>query len=148
MPDHFTPLMFSMFRNDSGVMADLEYGPVGITPGMKFHSPLMCFCNHKFQRVIKRNRCFTLLTSQPLAPGFQCRRKKCVTCRPHLYDYSIHAVAQMHIQLADKFLLLQFSTVISRTGPVNIIDRCNPNCSEFIFGLGKCSERIKKQTGE
>src|SRR5664279_504646 len=106
MPDRFAPLMFSMFCNNSSIVSDLENRTVRITPGMKFHSTLMRLCDHEFQRIIKRYRCFPLLTIKPLAPGFQGRWKKCVTGWPHLYNYRIHSVALMHIQLPDKFLLL------------------------------------------
>ena len=60
-------------------------------------------------------------------------------------QYRIHSIPLMHIQLPYKFLLLQFSAVIPRAGPVNIINRRNPNCPEFIFGLGESSKRPKNE---
>src|ERR1700746_3662081 len=103
MPNRFTMFMFSVFYNDCSVMTQLENGTVWITPGMKFHAPLMSFCNHEFQRIIEWHGSLSLCAHQPLAPGLYIRRIKCITRGTYLNDHSIHSIALMHIQLTDKF---------------------------------------------
>src|SRR6266481_8884769 len=99
MPDDRPAIMFPMFRYDSGIMTKLEYCTVGITPGMKLHASFMGFFNHEFQRIIKGNRRFSLLASEPFTPGFNSRREKSIAGRSHLNDYSIHTVSLVHIEL-------------------------------------------------
>src|ERR1700676_1430093 len=98
--------MFPMFHYDGSIMAKLKYSPVRITPGMKFHSSFMCFRNHEFQRIIKWNRRFALLPGQPFTPGFNGGREKSIAGRSHLNDHGIHAVALVHVELANEFIFL------------------------------------------
>src|ERR1017187_5153509 len=92
MPDCCMAFMFPMFCYGCSIMAKLEYSSVRITPSMKFHSPFMGFINHEFERIIEWNGCFSLLSHQPFAPGFNGRREKSITCRTYLNNHRIHSI--------------------------------------------------------
>ena len=90
--------------------ADLKNSAIRITPGMKLHPSFMGFPNHKFKRIIIRNRCFPLFAGQPFAPGFNSRREKSVACRSDLNNHGIHSIPLVHIELPDEFCFLLFCT--------------------------------------
>ena len=82
-------------RYYSGV--NIEHGPVGVHPGVEFHSTFMRFSNHKSQWVIIWNRWPALLPCKPFTPGFVWRRIKCIGGGAYLHNQSIDAIGFVHI---------------------------------------------------
>src|SRR5688572_9347378 len=118
-----------------GCSTDIIICPVGIEPCMKLHSSFMGLLDHELKRVVVRMGRTTLPAGEPLAPGFQSRRIKCVGCGTDLHNNGVHSVLLVHVQLPYKFHLLAVDCVHAFMGPVNIVDSSNPNSTKFRVGL-------------
>src|SRR5690606_18850738 len=122
---------------------------------MKFHTPVMCLLNHKFQRIIKWFRRLTLPTRQPFRPRLFTFCIKCISRCSDLNEYCIYPCILMKIQQFSELLLLLIRRQISAAWPVNIGYSGYPDSSEFIFWWDNflllwvlrmaCSEQIMKK---
>ena len=105
--------------------------PIGINPGMKLHTPLMAFFNHKLHRVPVRFRRFALHSGQEAAPRFVLRSIQRIGFGTHLEDNGVDARALQGVQLVYQSLL---QLVGGHTAKLSV-HRLNPRGTEFTFGI-------------
>src|SRR5690606_27710284 len=112
----------------------VECCPIGVDPGVQFHTTFMSFVDCKFQWVVKRYGRLPWFTSQKTAPRFGTFGVKCVGRWSYLQENGINTSALVAIQMPDELQFLLGRTQVTRRRAVDIDHRRNPGSPELPLG--------------
>ncbi|MPM40919.1 hypothetical protein SDC9_87568 [bioreactor metagenome] len=120
--------------------------PVGIEPGVKFHTPFMCLFYCKLQGIIHRVGCYVLISGKVNGPRFVFGDIKCICSGPDLENHGIKVHSLEKIQVVDQLLLLLFGGKSRRRWPVDIVDSGYPYSPPLMFSIVSVIGRFGRGT--